>query len=317
VARLFLSGWEDERRIPKRGRRWGSVVVYKTERWGWIARRVPRPSGRSRAVARLWADWLRLINVLWKYTHPLYREALAETERLSGIPARDWFTSALNGLLFVIETDDGRRLYSMSHRERFSRSLDVFGQSPGSLLFRGVDVWECLPPGNAGDVLTVGASGLPVWMPGGGGGASFFFPHRHLFGQWGYEVEVLNKVTYREFRDGRQEWASCVVPALGALRVEVGSLMWTRSAGGGQAKFRIGVWGSGPGMGISLLGEEVCLVDVPSRTNVIFPVVGGVNLPSEASDASMLIVEFRRLGNETEDTHTDTLGFFGMQVWVL
>lgn len=44
-----------------------------------------------------------------------------------------------------------------------SRSLDVFGQKPGSILIRTPDGWRALPPGKLGQVLAIGADGLPGW----------------------------------------------------------------------------------------------------------------------------------------------------------
>lgn len=41
--------------------------------------------------------------------------------------------------------------------------LDVLGTEPGSILMRGPDLWIALPPGNIGDVLVIGDTGLPEW----------------------------------------------------------------------------------------------------------------------------------------------------------
>lgn len=60
----------------------------------------------------------------------------------------------------------------MAHVERFSRTLDVFGQWPGSLLVRGEEVWEALRPGRVGQVLKVLPGGRPGW--GEAAGRSFF-----------------------------------------------------------------------------------------------------------------------------------------------
>jgi len=52
----------------------------------------------------------------------------------------------------------------MAHRERFSRTLDVFSQDVGSILVRDSDIWIGLPPGPAGSVLVSRGPGqLPYW----------------------------------------------------------------------------------------------------------------------------------------------------------
>lgn len=43
------------------------------------------------------------------------------------------------------------------------KSLDLLSDQPGSLLYRGLDRWVALPPGNVGDVLICGEGALPEW----------------------------------------------------------------------------------------------------------------------------------------------------------
>jgi len=55
-------------------------------------------------------------------------------------------------------------MYSMAHRERFSRTLDVFSQEIGSLLVRDSELWTGLLPGPEGSVLiSRGPGQLPEW----------------------------------------------------------------------------------------------------------------------------------------------------------
>lgn len=42
--------------------------------------------------------------------------------------------------------------------------LDVLGNKEGSILYRGTDGWRTLEPGSEGQVLEVGADGLPHWV---------------------------------------------------------------------------------------------------------------------------------------------------------
>lgn len=43
------------------------------------------------------------------------------------------------------------------------RALDLLSEQPGSLLYRGLDRWVALPPGNVGDVLICNEGALPEW----------------------------------------------------------------------------------------------------------------------------------------------------------
>lgn len=44
------------------------------------------------------------------------------------------------------------------------RLLDALSQQPGALLYRGEFAWQALPPGQLGQVLAIGANGMPQWM---------------------------------------------------------------------------------------------------------------------------------------------------------
>lgn len=47
--------------------------------------------------------------------------------------------------------------------QRLQRILDVIGNTPGSILIRGPDMWIALPPGNPGDVLIINDGAMPEW----------------------------------------------------------------------------------------------------------------------------------------------------------
>lgn len=50
-----------------------------------------------------------------------------------------------------------------TERETTSRSLDVFSQTPGAILYRGPEGWRALEPGTPGQVLAIGDDRLPYW----------------------------------------------------------------------------------------------------------------------------------------------------------
>jgi len=51
--------------------------------------------------------------------------------------------------------------------DRIRRGLDVIGSAEGSLLYRGEEYWEVLPPGTDGQVLSL-VDGLPAWETAAG-----------------------------------------------------------------------------------------------------------------------------------------------------
>lgn len=42
--------------------------------------------------------------------------------------------------------------------------LDHFSAEPGSILYRGPEMWEALPPGTVGQVLVLNDDLLPEWQ---------------------------------------------------------------------------------------------------------------------------------------------------------
>jgi hypothetical protein len=138
-------------------------MFYKSPKWGWIVKTTPEVPESAKRAIRGWTEWLKLMNILYKNTAPEVLIELKRQEKVSGIPARDLFSSAMNGLLYVIVTEDGREIYSMAHVERISKSLDIFSRTKGALLIRGDEVWEGLPPGSVGEVLRIGPDGRPAW----------------------------------------------------------------------------------------------------------------------------------------------------------
>lgn len=167
-----IEGSEDERQLAKAARKCGNLVFYKSKKWGWCVRTTTKcASERQRQVISSWGEWLRLANIVYKFTSPLIVEEVNRQIASTNVSARDVIFSAMNGLLFYLEDEEGRRWYSMAHRERISASLDVFSQSKGSILVRGDDLWEAIPAGPKGTVLTSNGSGeLPSWQPIADGG---------------------------------------------------------------------------------------------------------------------------------------------------
>ena len=157
-------GHLSERAFTKRARKWGNLSFRKTP-WGWVVQTTPKVvHEKSRRVQRLWSDWLFWMNQVFKITHPELLWEYYRQQSISRVQARDIWSSSAFGYLLYFEIDGGKRMYSMAHRERFSRSLDVFTQDVGSLLIRDTEIWAGLPPGPPGSVLiSRGPGQLPQW----------------------------------------------------------------------------------------------------------------------------------------------------------
>jgi hypothetical protein len=67
------------------------------------------------------------------------------------------------GTFFALQFGPNEVIYPMAAQTEVSESLDILGQSVGSILIRTVDQWVILPPGTTGQVLEMQASGLPGW----------------------------------------------------------------------------------------------------------------------------------------------------------
>jgi len=162
--------WESERGHPsefaftKRARKWANLSFRKTP-WGWVVQTTPKVvSQKSRQVQELWSNWLFWMNQVFKITHVELLLEYYRQQSISRVQARDIWSSSSFGYLLYFELGDGKRMYSLAHRERFSRTLDVFSQEIGSLLVRDSELWTGLPPGPAGSVLiSRGPGQLPQW----------------------------------------------------------------------------------------------------------------------------------------------------------
>lgn len=88
---------------------------------------------------------------------------------------RDLQYMAIFGRLCSLFFTNGERRYQLASRYDLTELLDILGFAPGSILFRGPEFWEALPPGNAGEVLTTSGALLPpVWAPAAGGAGGGF-----------------------------------------------------------------------------------------------------------------------------------------------
>lgn len=79
---------------------------------------------------------------------------------------RDLLYMAAAGRMFYFQLPNNQKMYSMAARTTTSDILDVVGQTPGAILYRGPDFWDILMPGPAGNILTShGPNEAPSWAP--------------------------------------------------------------------------------------------------------------------------------------------------------
>lgn len=314
MARIKLGGWEDERALPKVGRKWGRLLFYKS-RYGWVVRTVSdQVSPAQRRVISGWSEWLRWMNILWKYLAPDIKLEFLRLEKISGVPARDLFSSSMNGLLWYFELDGGRRIYSMAHRERISRSLDVFSQVPGSMLVRGAEVWEELLPGPEGYVLSI-VDGRPAWVAGGGGGGGvYFFPASVLDGHWGWRGLGIEGVTVLKMSDGDQHYVRCAVPVSpSASRINVQFLVGAGLNPVGAMVFRVSAY-QRTDSSFQLAGASESVVDFSGSGYPARLIGVQVDLALDPGVRG-LVVEVRRLGNDPRDNAGVDGYLFFVAVW--
>lgn len=312
--KLTLKGWEDERRIARRSRLAGKIYIYKDPRRGWIAAKCPTVTTTSRAVAELYADWLWVMNVLWKYVPAPIKRDFLHYERLSRIAARDWWISSNSGLLFIIETENGRTIYGMGHVIRFSRTLDVFEQTPGSLLVRGQDVWEGLLPGQVGQVLMIGPDGVPDWYHLTTTTGGFWVNAKGLAGQYYGTGGDVGGAPWIGLHSVLTSWVGVAIPNVFLKNIRVSGYMRTQTSASGTVHFKIRLYGGSPSQGMLELRVHDELYEPPYGQHRYFEFGHAFDIEDITAQVSMWIVEFRRESAASDDTYNGDLGLFGIYV---
>lgn len=131
--------------------------VFRVRRWP-----SPRPTRPTKAQAEA-REKFRLVQRYVQYQAPDMQIQVRQAVQGTPLLPRDLLTSMMyNRLLYIVGTD-GRKMYPMPARIDVSNSLDVLSQLPGSVLFRGTEFWEALGPGDPGQILAIGADGIPFW----------------------------------------------------------------------------------------------------------------------------------------------------------
>lgn len=155
------------RRASVRGRFYVSSWKGITRIQGW-----PKPRGKNLSPAQREAvEMFREASLACKLSDAKIQELARTMSKGTQFLPRDLLIKNFYGRLFHFFLTNGERLYPMVARNDISQLLDVLGFQPGTILFRGPEYWQGLPPGNDGQALVL-QDGLPVWGAGGGGGGA-------------------------------------------------------------------------------------------------------------------------------------------------
>lgn len=301
-ARLFPDSTDVKVTAKISGRR--GNLIWRPYRGLLVVQRTPTYTAkRSLDALQRWIAWLRVQNVLFLYCNARVRNEFLRQERLSGVPARDWFMSQSRGLTWVFSIPGLGEVYSMSHVERFSRSLDVFGQSAGDILVRGEDVWGVVSAGLDGQVLTV-KNGRVVWGDIGGGSGGFT-PYS-ADSMYAFSTTIVTR--YSHLRAVRLPYltegaADLFIPfyprRFSSVRV------WYEAPVGstGYALLYVKSWATVQGGAPTPLPRVDNLHYVASNTGEYFSV--SFQLPAAPESATGLVLSVGREGQNSADTFPD------------
>lgn len=156
-------------------------AFYSYERNGkWVVAKWPKkPPAAKTENQRLSQEVFRQVCHAIKHTDAQIQTYHRENAKGTPMLPRDTLMAALYGNGPAIRFYSGEVIKPMSDKLMASTVLDAIGWGLGTLLVRGKDTWDALPPGEAGQVLIAGNAGeVPYWgeAPGGGGMPKTYAP---------------------------------------------------------------------------------------------------------------------------------------------
>jgi len=148
----------------------GSHYVYESKAGTIIANWPPkRPGEKSEAQLHSMKLFKEACEALKRMSAGQQNYARENAKGTPFLP-RDALMACLYGNGPVIGLRTGAKLRPMAVRVNTSLLFDNIAWEPGSMLFRGADFWEGIPPGNNGQVLTyTDANHAPTWQAGSSG----------------------------------------------------------------------------------------------------------------------------------------------------
>lgn len=154
----------------------GALVIQPT-RAGVVAKAWPKKRpGKMSPKQQEAIEKFREAAIICKYAPTEDQVTSRKLAEGSQFLPRDLQYMAIYGRLATLFFSNGQRRYQMASKIDLTDILDILGFAPGTVLTRGADYWEGLPPGPSGWVLTTGEDGQPArWAPGGAGGITGWF----------------------------------------------------------------------------------------------------------------------------------------------
>ena len=156
----------DERALTVTGKRpsFAGIVSIRPDVSGKPYAAIFPPRRRVTTQRQMLASlWFKYMAYVYKITHSFFIENYRAQALGLWLQPRDIFTAAMSGRLFGFIDESGKKFFSTAMRRDMTESLDVLAQVPGAILFRGVQYWDGLLPGEVGQVLRIDADGLPHW----------------------------------------------------------------------------------------------------------------------------------------------------------
>lgn len=150
--------------IPGRGNAIRGFGLWKTVNGKLVWQRWPRrqPTSRTSAEARN-RRLLRQAAIIAPYFDSYQQQFSRALAAQTQLAARDHLFIAMFGRIGTFIRPNGTKVYSMAAMQDVSAILDALAQTQNSMLVRGAAYWEGLPPGAEGQILTLDATGTPLW----------------------------------------------------------------------------------------------------------------------------------------------------------
>lgn len=316
-----LRGARDVRGQSKPPSLQGGFVV-DTVRGTLRIRRWPRPRGSNQPPqSREWVNFLKFCSASWNVLPVKFRMAAERDSKNRPWMPRDLWVASLAGRMWAINTWSNGTIYPYVAMTDVSDSLDILAQFPGMMLRRGAQLWEPIPVGSAGQVLTLTgdplmpewvdppATGLDLsdqWAPAGSWAPSGSFPQH---------VAAVTAAAGWQLRDGQTDtlYATISLPPDTSAVVVIPHILGDLSASG-DIRLRVQARPAVPGDAIGSVAAQQWVVTIPSGTRVI-AAAPPANL-TLSSPAPMMTVEVARIGAHTSDTLSATVYLLGARVVV-
>lgn len=145
----------------------GGLVTYIRD-GQLIAQKGRSKTGRPKSQVTRWQnDYFTIKNNVVKYMDPWAMWVAWKLTQGTQFYPRDILLSVISLRFLGTLTVDGEEVTSMAIIEDISTDLDMLlGETPGTIMYRGTDLWQALQPSTAGYILVTKGAGLaPEWTP--------------------------------------------------------------------------------------------------------------------------------------------------------